>query len=169
MNRNAPVFAVLLLISGLVTAQEVPPAEVTGAPVVVAPSPAVVAVRQPVDVVDLFHLSMREGNTARALEQLTEDVSIFESGFVEFGRRQYAVRNLIQDGIFASHVERRVLRRESWQQDGVAGVLTFSVNTGDYEKRKIALEQTETMILRNTADGWRISHIHWSAHSIASP
>ena len=34
------------------------------------------------------------------------------------------------------------------------------------EGKTITLLSTETMVLKKTAQGWKIVHIHWSSHAI---
>jgi len=44
-------------------------------------------------------------------------------------------------------------------------VISTTVTEGQFDGRKLVLDGTETMLLRRGVDGWRIAHIHWSAHS----
>lgn len=119
----------------------------------------------PMEVVELFHQSLREGDTDQVLAQLAPDVIIYETGFAERSRDQYANGHVQEDETFASGTQRKITRRESWEDDNAAWVLTQSEIRGEFGERKIALEQTETMLLRKSAGGWRITHIHWSAHT----
>ncbi|HSW14883.1 MAG TPA: nuclear transport factor 2 family protein [Solimonas sp.] len=148
------------------------------APVVPAAAPAVAAVPalvpapvvsvmqpMPTETVDAFHAALVRGDRAAVLQQLTTDVIIYEQGFVERGRDAYAEGSLPNDATFAGMVKREVLAREAWEDGNVAWVLTRSAITGDFgEPNKLELENTETLLLRRTDLGWKITHIHRSAH-----
>lgn len=130
-----------------------------------APAAAAVKSPGPVEVVDLFHQSLKEGYTEKALQQLAPDALVFETGFVESTRDRYAAGHVQEDARFASGTQRKLLKRETWQEGEMAGVLSLVDVDGDFGGKKIALEQTETMILRRSEGVWRIAHVHWSAHN----
>lgn len=120
----------------------------------------------PVQVVDLFHSSLKEGFTDKALEQLDPGVLIFETGFAEGGRQRYALGRVKEDAAFAAGSRYQIRQREQWQQGDMAGVYTRGEIHGDFGANKVALDQTETMLLKKNARGWQIVHIHWSAHPL---
>lgn len=124
------------------------------------------ALLTPAEVVDRFHAALREGETDRALALLTNDLLIYETGFVERGKARYGGGRLLEDEQFAQKTTRKILQRDQWQEGDAAGVNSFVDIRGEYGGRKLALEQAETMLLQRGAEGWRIRHIHWSAHSV---
>jgi ketosteroid isomerase-like protein len=124
--------------------------------------------RTPSETVDAFHKALRQGDGRGALEYLAGDVSIFEQGFAESSREDYAKAQLADAAEFARATERRVLRRESGQDTGSAWVLSMTLTTGQFGDRQLALEGAETMLLRRVGDAWKIAHIHWSAHPQAA-
>ncbi len=118
----------------------------------------------PSETVDAFHKAMRVGDGKAALAFMARDVNIYEQGYVETTREQYAANQLADANRFAKLTERRVMRRESGQDERSAWVLSTTLTTGEFEHRKIELEGTETMLLRREGEAWVIAHIHWSAH-----
>jgi len=113
--------------------------------------------------VDAFHAALHRGDTAGAAKLIADEALIFESGEVEHGKAEYAAHHLAADAVFSKAVESRVLRRSG----GVAGDLSWVASeartTGTYKGKAIDSATTETMLLRRTAEGWRIVHVHWSS------
>ena len=118
----------------------------------------------PTQVVDAFHAALAGGDRKGVVEHLASDLVIYEQGFVERGRDAYAEGSMPNDMTFASLVQREVLTRDAWEDGNVAWVLTLSSVTGDFGDQKLALVNTETLLLRRTDQGWKIVHIHRSAH-----
>ncbi len=118
----------------------------------------------PTEVVDAFHAALANGDRAGVIRQLATDLTIYEQGFVERGRDAYAQGSMPNDITFASLVKRQVLQRDAWEDGNVAWVLTLSSVTGDFGDQKLSLVNTETLVLRRTGQGWKIVHIHRSAH-----
>jgi ketosteroid isomerase-like protein len=116
-------------------------------------------------VVDAFHTALEHGDTEGALALLADDVLIFESGDAERSRAEYAEHHLAADAAFSAAVpsirSRRVARADG---DG-AWVASESRTTGAFNGRPVDSLTVETMVLRRAADGWRITHIHWSSHA----
>lgn len=118
----------------------------------------------PTETLDRFHQTLRENNAPAAMALLAVEAVIFEQGFAETTRAEWA-NGQIQDAIaFARATERTTLRRESRQVGDIAWVLSTTATTGRFEDRSLALEGTETAILRLEAADWKIVHLHWSAH-----
>ena len=88
-----------------------------------------------------------------------------QQGFTDNSRDDWGSRQLADANQFARQTERRVLRREASQDTNTAWVISTTVTEGQFDGRKLVLDGTETMLLRRGVDGWRIAHIHWSAHS----
>jgi ketosteroid isomerase-like protein len=126
--------------------------------------PAAKAGLVPTEVVDAFHAALASGDRKGVVQHLAADLTIYEQGFTERGRDAYAEGSMPNDITFASLVKREVLRRDAWEDGNVAWVLTLSSVTGDFGDQKLALVNTETLVLRRTDLGWKIVHIHRSAH-----
>lgn len=122
------------------------------------------AAATPAETVDAFHKALRTGDGRGALAYLARDVTVFEQGFAESSQEAYASTQLEDAAGFARQTERRVLRRESGQDAQSAWVLSMTLTTGQFGERALALEGTETVLLRREGEGWKIAHIHWSAH-----
>lgn len=141
-------------------------------PAVADPAPAAVAAAAlpqlvPTEVVDAWQEALAAGDRSGVVGHLAPDLVIYEQGFVEQGRDRYAEGSMPNDITFASMVRRRVLSREAWEDGNVAWVLTRTAVTGDFGEQQLALVNTETLLLRRTDLGWKIVHIHRSAHPLA--
>lgn len=123
----------------------------------------VVQADDPVAVVDAFHLALSAGDRDAALAHLDADVRIFEGGGAEMSRDEYASHHLGGDITFAAAMTREITHREHNVAGDVAYVLSRTRTTGTFREREIDSIGTETMVLRQGDDGWRIVHIHWSS------
>ncbi len=117
----------------------------------------------PVDAVEAFHAALVRGDSTAAVGWLDPDVVIFESGGAEMSREEFASHHLEVDMEFSAQVERTITGRTHAVAGDVAWVLTRSRSNGTFRDREIDVVGTETMVLRMTAEGWRIVHIHWSS------
>jgi ketosteroid isomerase-like protein len=118
----------------------------------------------PEQVVAEFHKALDADYARGAIELLAPDVLIYEQGYSERTREGYANGHLGDDLTFASSTRRTVVKTESWVSGELAGVVTEFQVDGNFKDSHLALDNTETMLLRKDAGEWRISHIHWSAH-----
>jgi ketosteroid isomerase-like protein len=127
------------------------------APAVAAPSAEAEA------VVDRFHSALARGDTKAAAALLADDALIFEEGGAERSKAEYAAHHLPADAAFSQAVKSSTARRSSDASDGVAWVASEGRTKGTYKSRPIDRVTAETMVLRQTAEGWKIVHIHWSS------
>jgi len=109
-----------------------------------------------------FKKALRAGDGDRAIDHLHPDVQVFEGGHAET-LDEYRSGHLAADMRFLSAVETET----TWEAVEVDGELALYLSryhtTGTFRDREIDAHGTETMVLRRTADGWRIVHIHWSS------
>lgn len=145
MKNTTALFALSLLV-------------MTGTPAAAAEDP-----RGPKEVVAAFHAALSGGDRAGVTELLAPGVIIFESGGAEISREEYASHHLGADMEFAKATKVEVVDRQAGEAGDAAWVLTRSRTTGTFREKKVDLRGTETMLLRKSADGWRIVHIHWSS------
>lgn len=117
----------------------------------------------PVEVVAAFHAALHAENGDSALALLDPAAVVYESGGVEASRDEYRTHHLGADMQFSAGVTREVTRQHTVTSGDVAWVLTESRTQGTFGEREIDMVGTETMLLRRTATGWRIVHIHWSS------
>jgi ketosteroid isomerase-like protein len=124
--------------------------------------------RQAAATVEAFHAALERGDTAGALALMDDDVLIFEQGGAERSKAEYAAEHLIADAEFASatRAERTAPRVRLAGQ--LAVVTSEARTTGRFREREVNSAGVETMVLRRTRSGWRISHIHWSSRSLAA-
>jgi ketosteroid isomerase-like protein len=115
-------------------------------------------------VVSDFHNALAEGYRDGVLRLLAEDAVIFETGYVEANREQYAAGHLDADLLYAAGVRREPVHRQIKVGGNLAYVISQSRNRGEFQGAAVNLTNTETLVLRRGDDGWRIVHIHWSGH-----
>lgn len=154
---------ILCFVSALALAGATPPA---GAHDPKAPSTAATAQPvpgEPAAVVDAFHAALAAGNIAAALDRLSDNAVVFESGGVERGKAEYAAHHAAADAAFAAAVPSRSVRRTGQAFGDTAWILTEGRTKGTYKDKPVDRVTTETMVLRREGGVWRIVHIHWSS------
>lgn len=129
-------------------------------PVIDLRSPAAV---EAANVVDAFHAALARADGAAALAVLADDVLIFEGGYVERSKAEYASHHAPADAAYASAVPSKLEKRTAVADTDMVWITSESRATGRYKDKAVDQLTTETMVLRKTADGWRIVHIHWSS------
>lgn len=123
------------------------------------------AAAEAASVVDNFHVALVRADVPAALAVLADDVLIFEGGHVERSKTEYASHHAPADAAYASAVSSKLQKRTAVADGDVAWVTSESRATGRYKDKAVDQLTTETIVLRKTADGWRIVHIHWSSRS----
>lgn len=118
----------------------------------------------PVDAVNAFHRALSHGDAAAAKALLSPNVEIYEAGYVERSRDEYAAHHLQSDIGFASATTSQVLRQHQRIAGDTAIVVSESETTGNYLGRPVQQAGTETVALEKRGEGWRIAHVHWSSH-----
>ena len=119
----------------------------------------------PASVVETFHEALAQGDRDGALDVLSPGVVIYESGWVEVSRDEYALHHLGSDMEFSAATEREIVSRSEHSDGDTAWVVTESATTGEFRDRAIDLIGVETMILEKSDDGWKIVHVHWSSRA----
>ena len=119
----------------------------------------------PGEAVAAFHAALSSGERGAALALLDPEVLIFESGGAELSRDEYASHHLSSDMKFSTATAHTIVDQRSGGVDDVAWVLTRSETSGTFRDKTINARGVETMLLRRTAHGWRIVHIHWSSRA----
>jgi ketosteroid isomerase-like protein len=116
-------------------------------------------------VVQRYHDALATGDTAAALAQLAEDAVILESGSIE-SRQEYRAHHLSADIAFAKAVKTsRSPVRVSARGD-VAWTTATTRTRGRFRGKPVNSTGAELMVLTRTADGWKISAIHWSSREV---
>ena len=114
-------------------------------------------------VVDAFHDALTNGDAAAALSCLDDTVQIYEQGWVEHTKADYASAHLPADVKFAAATKSSRTARSADVVGDLAYVSSEGRTTGSFEGKPVNSITLETMILRRTDSGWRIVHIHWSS------
>ncbi|MDO9451948.1 MAG: nuclear transport factor 2 family protein [Stagnimonas sp.] len=111
-----------------------------------------------------FQAAMKSGDAALVKRWLAPEVLIYEGGAAERSRDEYAAHHLGADMAFLKKSRVEILKQSSGGSDDAAWVTTESRIRGESSKGKsIDLASTETALLKRTAEGWRIVHLHWSS------
>jgi len=120
-------------------------------------------VNGPEQTVDAFHAALAMGDTKAVAALLTDKAVIFEEGGVERTKAEYSAHHLPADAAFAKVVRMSTARRFGDHGSGLAWVASEGRMTGTYRGKPVDRLITETMVLQETAAGWKIVHIHWSS------
>jgi hypothetical protein len=117
----------------------------------------------PAETMDAFQRALAEGKRDVALSLLGPKVKIFESGYTENSRDEYAAHHLDSDIAFLRTTRSRVLRHEERREGATAIVMRETETTGSYQDAEVHLLGLETAVLEQHGDGWQIVHLHWSS------
>ena len=118
----------------------------------------------PQAVVDAFQAAVKTGDRAEATRWLAPEVLIYEGGGAEHSRDEYSSHHLAADMAFLKTAQVQVLKRSTGGDGDNAWVNTESRIRGQSSKGKpLDVASTETAVLRKSAEGWRIVHLHWSS------
>ena len=66
------------------------------------------------------------------------------------------------DMAFLKAVESTLLEHQVFTQGDIAFSIARSSTEGSYKGKEIKSIGMETITLKNTDNGWKITHIHWS-------
>jgi ketosteroid isomerase-like protein len=99
--------------------------------------------------------------TRRAL--LSPAVKIYESGYVEGTRDEYASHHLGADAEFAAATKVSVLRQDERVSGDMAVVTRETETRGRFKDKDVHAFGVETAVLEKKGDGWNIVHFHWSS------
>ncbi|WP_411282149.1 YybH family protein [Gemmatimonas sp.] len=113
-------------------------------------------------MVHRFHTALEAGDSLTAISLLADDAEILESGSVETVS-DYRSHHLPADIAFAKALKStRAPLRVSVRAD-IATSTSTSITKGTFRDRAVDTAGAELIVARRTAQGWRISAIHWSS------
>ncbi len=118
---------------------------------------------EPKDALADFHAALVAGDKAKASEVLAADVTIYESGYVERSRAEYAEHHLPGDMIFAKASKRSVLQQSQRIEGNLAVIWEETETKTKIGGKDVVILGTETALLQKTGDNWKIVHVHWSS------
>ena len=110
-----------------------------------------------------FHAALARGDKEGALALLAPKVAIYESGYVEASREEYAHHHLGGDIAFAKTSTRKVLRHSEKMEGNTSIIWEETETTGTSGGKPVHSFGTETAVLEKTGDRWVITHVHWSS------
>ena len=99
------------------------------------------------DVLASFHAALAAGNKRKALELMAPDVAIYESGYVESSRNEYASHHLADDIAFAKTTTRKVLKHSKRIEGSFTIIWEETETTGTSHGKDVHLFGTETAVL----------------------
>jgi ketosteroid isomerase-like protein len=121
--------------------------------------------RAAVATVDRFFAALSAGDLKRANAELDPKVIILESGGGEYSAAEYVGGHAKHDAEFLKAAHHQPGRRTARVSGDLAWVASESeLHTQKDGKPAVSLS-AETMVLRSTAAGWKIVHIHWSSRA----
>lgn len=130
--------------------------------VVLAPQADSRYLEDPVATANVFRSALLDGNTGGALSLLSPDVLVYGDGKESGSRDAYASGQLKQDIATLSTYDIEVLSQKSDVQDNIAWISTRLRMLGKSVENSGQHHATETMVLRRSAAGWQIVHLHRS-------
>lgn len=120
----------------------------------------------PTEIVDAFGRALKEKDEAAVRALLDPDVIVAEGGGAERSLEEYAGRHMPADMAFTAAVDFTLKDRSVIEKGDMATVISESQIHGNYNGQTVHSRMMETLILVNSADRWRIKHIHWSSAPI---
>lgn len=117
----------------------------------------------PKETVAAFHDALVSGDKAKALALLSPEVAIYEAGYVERSRDEYASHHLAGDMAFAKSSTRKLLKQSERIDGNTAIVWEETETTGTSRGKPVHVFGTGTVVLEKKGDSWSIVHVHWSS------
>jgi ketosteroid isomerase-like protein len=158
---RVPCLVLLMMVGGSLAAPAVLAHDGDDAPAVVQDIDP--AAQEAVAVVDAFSNAIQGMRIDEASALLDPAVLVLESGGSERNRDQYLAEHAQADAEYMKDARQQLRYRQARIVGDVAWVGTESTLTRDKDGKPVSSLSTETMLLRKTAQGWKIVHIHWSS------
>jgi hypothetical protein len=117
----------------------------------------------PKETVEAFHGALASGDRATAASLLAPGVTIYEAGYVERSRDEYAGHHLGGDIEFAKSSTRKVLKQTERIDGKTAVVWEETETTGSSRGQPVHIFGTGTAVLEKNGENWSIVHVHWSS------
>lgn len=116
------------------------------------------------ETVERFHAALVAGDGDAAMNLLSADVLVLESGDIET-REEYLKNHLAADIEFARAMKSEQKPVRITIQGDVAWASARSSASGRFRDRDLNVQGAELMVLAREKTGWRIRAIHWSSRS----
>lgn len=121
------------------------------------------AAQAAVAVAERFSKALSSGDLDTVEALLAPEVLILESGGAERSREEYLGHHAISDAKFLKDAHRQLVRRRARAAGDLAWIGSESELHAKKDGKPLVLLSTETMVLKEMPEGWRIVHIHWSS------
>ena len=121
------------------------------------------AAHEAVAVVAEFSAAIKAGRIDKAGALLDPKVLVLESGSSERSRDQYLAEHAQADADYLRDASLTLRYRQARRVGDIAWVGTESIISHDKAGKTTSSLATETVVLRKTAQAWKIVHIHWSS------
>ncbi|MCQ4163652.1 nuclear transport factor 2 family protein [Tahibacter harae] len=142
------------------TAQIAAGRDTAGAMLTIAPAAAAA-----VAALERFSAALGQGELDRAAAELDPAVLILESGGAEHSREDYLGGHAKHDAEFLKTAHVALKRRTAQASGDLVWVGSESEIRASKDGKPLAISSSETAVLRKTAQGWKIVHIHWSSRA----
>lgn len=123
------------------------------------------AAKDAVATVDRFANALKVGQLDKASAELDSKVLIFESGYVERSAAEYLGGHAKGDAAYLKGSHIQMINRTAQASGDIAWVASESELHSQKDGKMSTSVSTETMVLKRTDKGWKITHIHWSSHT----
>ena len=121
---------------------------------------------EPKEVLAAFHAALASGDPTKAAELLAPDITIYESGYVERSRAEYAGHHLPEDIAFAKTSTRKILQHSERIEGNLAVIWQETDTKAKIKGKDLHILGTETSLLQKNGDHWGIVHVHWSSRKV---
>jgi uncharacterized membrane protein/ketosteroid isomerase-like protein len=118
------------------------------------------------ELADEYHEALRSGYKEGVELALMPDVILAEGGGAERSFEQYAGHHMPSDMTYTAAMDTTLVNRDVMVDENIAIVISEMQMQGSFQDKDINSRMMETMVMKNTDDGWRIAHIHWSSAPI---
>ncbi len=123
------------------------------------------AAKDAVAAVERFSNALSAGQLDKAGAELDAKVLILESGGAEHSAAEYLSGHAKGDAAFLKTVHVQLMRRKAQASGDMAWVGSESELHVMKDGKMTTILSTETMVLKRTDKGWKITHIHWSSRT----
>lgn len=124
------------------------------------------AMTGPSAVVEAFHAALGRGDKDAALALLASNVQIYEQGYVERSKAEYASHHLASDMEFSQAVKSETNDVAVVDEGNLAYVVRQGTTKGEFKGKPVDTINLETMVLQRMDGSWKIVHIHWSLRKV---
>lgn len=118
-----------------------------------------------VAVLERFSNALGKGELDTVAAELDPAVLILESGGAERSREDYLGGHAKHDAEFLKTAHVALKQRVAQVSGDLAWIGSESEIHASKDGKALAISSSETAVLRKTAQGWKIVHIHWSSRA----